>query len=99
MFCFGSETEGVFTFVQTANGYVYTFPSEALAQEYFGSAKHMAHLYRLDLDLGVARLIEEGDNMLGAPETAKPTEEQKLALYESYVYPSLLEWTPCEVYP
>lgn len=97
MFCFGSETEGVFTFVQTADGHVYTFPSEAIAREYFGSAKHMAHLYRLDLNLGVAHLVEQGNNMLGAPETAKPTEEEKAALFESFVYKSLLEWAPLEI--
>ena len=96
MFCFGSETNGIFTFVQNSQGHVYTWPSEKLAREYFNSAEHMSHLYRLDLDLGVAHLVEQGDNLLGAPAQVEPTWDQKAALFESFVYKSLLEWTPME---
>ncbi len=91
MYAFGLETDDLFAFVQTPEGHIYTFSSEGLAREYFNSAKHIAHLYRLDLDLSVARLLEAGDK-LPAPIEVEPTESQKAALYESYPYKSLLEW-------
>jgi hypothetical protein len=94
MFAFGSGTEDGFVFVQTSNGHVYTYPTEANAREYFGCVKTHSHLYQLDNDLGVARLVEQGDNLNPAPAEVEPTEEQKLALYSGYPYKSLLAWAP-----
>ncbi|MHC4299617.1 MAG: hypothetical protein ACYS7Y_20250 [Planctomycetota bacterium] len=82
-----------FAFVQTSDGHVYTYPTEELAMEYFDCVKHHASLYRLDNDLSVARLVERGENLM-SPAEAEPTEEQKLALWQSYVYKSLLSWAP-----
>lgn len=67
MFAFGCQTDEGFVFIQTTGGHVYTFPTEALAREYFGCVKAHSHLYRLDNDLSVARLVERGDNLNGAP--------------------------------
>jgi len=94
MFAFGSEGGEGFVFVQTNKGHVYTYPSEEIAREYFPCVLHHSHLYRLDMDLSMARLIEEGNNTLGAPAEVEPTEQQKEALYKSYVYKSLLAWAP-----
>ena len=94
MFAFGAEYDTGFGFVQTSKGAVYTYSSEAHAREYFPCVTHHAHLYRIDVDLGVARLVEEGENTQGAPAEVEPTEEQQEALYKSYVYKSLLQWAP-----
>ena len=96
MFCFAFETDGVVTFVQGHDGTVYTWPTEKTAREFFKSGKHVAHLYQLDLDLSVGRLIAEGDNTLGCPAEIYPDDIQKTALYASFVYKSLLEWAPVE---
>ena len=96
MFCFGREGGKGFTFMQTSKGHVYTWPTEEIAREYFPCARHHSHLYRLDMDLSMARLIEEGNNTMGAPAEYEPTETQKEALYKSFVYKSLLNWAPCE---
>ncbi len=94
MFAFGSETYEGFVFVQTNKGHVYTFPSEEIAREYFPCVLQHSHLYRLDMDLSVARLIEEGEPS-GAPAEVEPTEAQKEALFASFIYKSLLLWAPC----
>ena len=92
MFCFGCQTDEGFVFVQS-DEHVYTFPTVALSQEYFDCVKTHSHLYSVDSDLSVARLLEAGDGP-GAPAEVEPTEEQKLALWSSYVYKSLLAWAP-----
>jgi len=94
MFAFGSQTDDGFVFVQ-ANGHVYTFPTEREARKSFPGVKSHAHLYHVALDLKTAHLIEIGDNP-PAPEAVETTEEQRLALYESYPYKSLLCWCPLE---
>ncbi len=80
-------------FIQTPQGKVYTYPSEAEALTYFGCIRHRAHLYRVEPDLSLATLMEVGDGE-SPPMTFVPTEEQKESLYESYVYKSLLFWKP-----
>ena len=89
--CGGGTNE--INFVQQGE-HVYTFPTEALAQEYFHCVTTHSHLYRLENDLSVARLVEKGTGPHPAPEAAVPTEEQKLALWSGYVYKSLLSWAP-----
>jgi len=96
MFCFGSETDGVFTLVQNEKGYVYTWPDEKTAREFFEVAQCEAHLYQVMMDLSVGWLIERGDYPVGSPAEVFPNEEQKRALFDSYVYKSLLEWAPLE---
>jgi len=96
MFTFAFETDGVVTFIQGHDEHVYTWPTEKTARELFGSGKRVAHLYQLDLDLSVARLIAKGDNTLGCPAEIYPDDVQKTALYASFVYKSLLEWAPIE---
>ena len=94
MFAFGAVIDGEFTFVQEANGHVYTYPTESLAFEYFDCIKEHSHLYRLDSDLGVARLVKSALNANPAPAAIEPTEEQKLGLWSSFIYKSLLSWAP-----
>lgn len=94
MFTFAFETNEVFTFIRGRDGHIYTWPTEKIAREFFTSGKHIAHLYQLDLDLSVARLIAKGDNTLGCPAEIYPNDIQKTALYASFVYKSLLEWVP-----
>jgi hypothetical protein len=94
MFAFGCEIDEEFIFVSTSDGHVYTYPSEKIAREYFGCVKHHSHLYQLPPDLSMARLVERGDNMTGAPAEVEPTDKQRTALWSSYVYKSLLEWAP-----
>ena len=94
MFAFGLIVDDQFKFVQTSDKHVYTYPSETLAREYFRYATHHSHLYRVDNDLSVAHLIEAGDNTQPAPHVVTLTEDQKLALWSSYVYKSLLAWCP-----
>ncbi len=92
MFAFGYQTDEGFVFVQS-EGHIYTYPTESLAREYFSSVRARSHLYRVETDLSVAHLVEAGDSP-GAPMEVEPTEEQKLALWSSYVYKSLLAWAP-----
>jgi len=72
---------------------VFTYPTAALARTDFDGIRDQAHLYQLDPDLSVARLLEQG-TLPGAPNEFEPTELQKQGLYESFVYKSLLEWAP-----
>lgn len=99
MFAFGSETDGVFTLVQNEKGHVYTWPDEKTAHEYFEAAQCETHLYEIGMDLSVARLVTRGDHpMVGSPGEVYLDDAQKLALYQSYVYKSMLEWFPTEEY-
>jgi hypothetical protein len=94
MFAFGSQSEnGPFTFVQDKD-HVYTWPDEKTARSYFETAKRITHLYQIDPDLSEARLLQAGNTHLGAPPIVELTEKQKIALYESFVYKSLLAWVP-----
>ena len=74
--------------------HVYTFATEELAREYFHCVTTHSHLYRLENDLSAALLVEKGTGPHPAPERATPTNEQKIALWSSYVYKSLLSWVP-----
>jgi hypothetical protein len=94
VYAFGTQFEGGFTFVQTSDGHVYTYASEAEARNCFGYVKTHAHLYQLNMDLSAATLVEDGDNLLPAPLEVEPTEEQKKTLYQSYPYKSLMAWVP-----
>jgi hypothetical protein len=97
VFVFGGQSSenGLFTFVQNSKGHIYTWPDEKTARSFFEeSGNRVGHLYQLDPDLSMARLVKEGKNTLFAPQTVEPTEKQKIALYNSFVYPSLLAWTP-----
>jgi hypothetical protein len=92
MYAFGYEKDDEFTFVQTEEGVVYTYPTEALAREYFDGVKHYASLYEIESDLSVAYRLFPGD--IDGAITVEPTEKQKTALWSSYVYKSLLDWSP-----
>ena len=94
MFAFGSQTDDGFMLVQTPAGHVYTYHSKREARKSFPCVRSQAHLYRIHLNLLTAQLVEIGDNQLPAPETVETTEEQRLALYQSYPYKSLLCWAP-----
>jgi len=94
MFAFGCQTDEGFVFVHSSSDHVYTYPTESLAREYFGCVKMHSHLYRLEPDLSAAYLVEQGDNVTGAPQEVERTEEQKCALWHSYVYKSMLAWAP-----
>lgn len=100
MFAFGSKTDGVFTLVQNERGHVYTWPDEKTAREYFVVAQCETHLYEIPVDLSVARLIERGDHpaRVGSPGEVHLNDDQKTALFQSYVYKSMLEWAPVEEY-
>lgn len=91
MFAFAFETDGVLSLIHT-RGHVYTWPDEKTAREFFNPA--IAHLYQFRMDLQVGHLVERGDNGLEGPDEIYPDDGQKEALFKSYVYPSLLEWTP-----
>lgn len=93
MFVFGHGHNGKFNLVKDGS-HVYTFPTEELARECFHCVSPHSHLYQVDTDLSTAHLIKVGDNALSAPEEVKLVEEQKLALWSSYVYKSLLSWAP-----
>ena len=75
------------------NTKVFTYPTLVLARTDFQGIKDQAHLYRLHPDLSVATLVDRGTRQ-GAPDEFEPTEIQKQALYQSFVYKSLLEWVP-----
>ncbi len=96
MFALGLETSGVFTLIQNGKGHVYTWPLEGIAREFFEVAKCEAHLYQFEIDLSIGRLVERSNTTVGSPDEVYPTESQKMALFKSFVYPSLLEWTPLE---
>ncbi len=96
MFSFGSQSSenGLFTFVQD-KGHVYTWPDEKTARSFFEeSGNKFGHIYRIDSDLSMAHLVEIGKNNQSAPVMVELTEKQKTALYESFVYKSLLAWAP-----
>ncbi len=92
MYAFAFELNGKMTFVAFGDK-VFTYPTAALAQTDFQGVKDQAHLYCLDPDLSVARLLEPG-NLPGAPDEFEPTNLQKEMLFKSFVYKSLLEWAP-----
>ncbi len=92
VYTFAFELNGKMAFVAFGDK-VFTYPTAALAQTDFDGIRDQAHLYQLDPDLGVARLLERGTPP-GAPDEFEPTETQKQFLYKSFVYKSLLEWAP-----
>jgi len=97
VFSFGSQSpeNGLFTFVQSSKGHIYTWPDEKTARSFFKECKgKVGHLYQIDPDLSMARLIMVGKNDKSAPAMVEPTEKQKIALHASFVYPSLLTWAP-----
>jgi len=96
MFAFAFETDGVLSLVCSPVGHVYTWPDKKTALEFFEVAKCEAHLYQFTMDLQMGHLVERGDTDLEGPDEVYPDDEQKTALFKSYVYPSLLEWTPLE---
>jgi len=96
MFVFAFVTDGMLNLIQNSKGHIYTWPDEKTAREFFEVATCEAHLYQITMDLSVGRLIERGDYMVGSPIEVFPYEDQKKALFNSYVYKSLLEWTPLE---
>jgi len=97
MFAFGMVSGGSFVFVQNSTGHIYTWADEKTAREFFESVKDKYHLYQVDSDLSHAVLIEHGGEGTGeAPPEVTPNETQKVQLFESYVYPSLLAWSPPE---
>lgn len=98
MFVFASMTEGVANLVQNSKGHVYTWPDEKTAREYFEVCKCEAHLYQVSMDLYEAWLIELGDHQsqIENDESFLLTEDQKKTVFDSYVYKSMLEWTPLE---
>ena len=94
VFSFGSQQEsGLFAFIQNGD-HVYTWPDEKTARSFFEEVVVPCHLYQVDPDLSIARLVERGRNDLAAPQMVALTEEQKAALYQSFVYKSLLIWAP-----
>ena len=92
MFAFVTSVDDQPEFVQTSSGHVYTYSSEKEARSYFDCVRHHASLYQLDADLGMGVQVESGDR--GGPMTVEPTDAQRLALYNSYPYKSLLFWKP-----
>ncbi len=95
MFAFGMVFGEVFVFTQNSSGHIYTWADEKTAREFFESVKDQYHLYRIDNDLSCARLIKRGSEG-EAPSEVIPNDTQKVQLYESYVYKSLLSWYPPE---
>ena len=98
MFVFASLTEDSFNVVQNSKGHVYTWPDEKTAREYFKECKCECHLYQVSLDLRIATLVKRGDHraMIGSPQSFLLNDDQKLGIFNSFVYPSMLEWTPLE---
>jgi hypothetical protein len=96
MFCFGSQGDnGLFEFVQNKKGHIYTWPSEKIARSFYEeTGDQIGHIYQIDPDLSMATLVQASKSGLGAPQLVIVTEEQKPALYESFVYKSLLAWVP-----
>ncbi len=95
MFAFGSVIGECFVFVQDKEGRIYTWANERVAGEFFESVKNRYHMYQIDNDLSRAMLVERG-SVGEAPAEVIPNETQKLLLYESYIYKSLLSWFPME---
>ena len=95
MFAFGTVIDGAFAFVQKGDGHIYTWADEKTAREFFESVKDRYHMYRVDNDLAHATLIERG-SVGEAPSEVIPNETEKLQLYESFIYKSLLAWFPPE---
>jgi hypothetical protein len=98
MFVFASVVDGKLNLVQNSRGHVYTWADEKTALEYFKAATCQAHLYQVNMDLSVGVLITRGEHPghIQSPNEIHPSEKQKRALFDSYVYKSLLEWTPLE---
>jgi hypothetical protein len=98
MFVFASVIDGELNLVQNSKGHVYTWPTEKIAREYFEVATCEAHLYQVTMDLSVGRLIAKGEHPghIQGPDEIYPDDDQKRAMFDSYVYKSLLEWTPLE---
>ncbi len=96
MFAFGAVSGGSFVFAQSKDGHVYTWPNEKVAREFYESVKDQYHLYEVNDDLSVVTLVQRGGDGIEAPREFEPNEYQKLQLFESYVYPSLLAWSPPE---
>jgi hypothetical protein len=95
MFAFALTTNDEFSFVQTSDGAVYTYPAEEEAKSYFNCVRHHASLYQIDDDLSTARLVELGDIVSSdIPLEVSLTNEQKTNLWNSYRYKSLLTWNP-----
>ncbi len=95
MFAFGSVIGECFVFVQDKEGRIYTWANEKTAREFFESVKNRYHMYQIDNDLSHATLVEQG-SVGEAPAEVIPDETQKLLLYKSYIYQSLLSWFPPE---
>lgn len=94
VYAFGSQLEcGLFEFVQTGK-HTYTWPDEKTAQSFFKEVVVECHLYQIDPDLSIARLLQKGENNQAAPSLVALTEEQKKALFDSFVYKSILAWAP-----
>ncbi len=93
MFTFAFETDGVLSFIHVRD-HIFTWPDEKTAREFFNPA--IAHLYQITMDLQIGHLIERGNNSLEGPDEIYPDDEQKEALFNSFVYPSLLQWAPIE---
>lgn len=92
MFCFVTADGEL---VQTSEGHVYCYSSEKEARGYFNCVKMSASLYQLYPDLSEGTLVDAGDVCCpDPPQTWAPGEEQKVGLYESYPYKSMLHWRP-----
>lgn len=89
---YGRIPETLMKFIAVGE-HIFTYPTAALAQTDFKGIRDQAHLYQLDPNLGMARLVEQGE-LQDAPHEFAPTEAQKQLLYKSFVYKSLLEWVP-----
>lgn len=95
MFAFGVVKREEFTFVQGYDDHVYTWADVKTAREFFESVKDRYSLYEIENDLSCARVVEIG----GASEVPIEytiSEDEKLQLYKSFTYKSLLAWSPPE---
>jgi len=92
MYALAFELNGQMKFVAFGDK-VFTYPTKHLVFIDFRGIEDQAHVYQLDPDLSVARLLEAG-TIPNPPDEFEPTESQKRGLYESFVYKSLLEWAP-----
>ena len=96
MFAFGAVFDGSFVFTQGRDGHTYTWPNEKVAREFYESVVDKYHLYEVSDDLSLVTLIQCSKSEVDAPTGFEPNEDQKLELFNSYVYPSLLAWSPPE---
>lgn len=94
MYAFGVVVDGHFIFTQNRKEHIYTWPDEKTALEYFESGKRVAHLYHVEPDLSRATLVKRGVCEGEGPELVIPTETQQMGLFQSYIYKSLLLWSP-----